>query len=72
MLDNKTTPDDFHDFIRWLEDHNYCKVVPCSRCYFWGHALDPEMARVKRCRNHQTDTYHDDYCSDALERKKED
>lgn len=57
---------DWEAFQQWLEDHNYCKVVPCEQCHFWGHALDPKHASVKRCRAHQVDTYHDDFCSDAV------
>ena len=64
--------DAYHDFIRWLEDHNYCKVVKCERCYFWGD-LHTDLAYkfpCDRCRKHKIDTYHDDYCSDAVEVKK--
>lgn len=72
---NKPIPgvDDYHDFISWLEEHNYCKVVICERCYFWGD-LHTDLAYkfpCARCRKHKIDTYHDDYCSDAVEVKSE-
>ena len=64
--------DDYHDFIRWLEEHNYCKIVKCERCHFWGDPHHDQAYRFPeaRCRKHKIDTYHDDYCSDAVEVKK--
>lgn len=62
--------DDYHDFISWLEDHNYCKVIPCERCHFWHSAEDPEYSTPEAtCRRHKIKTYHDDYCSDAVQLK---
>ena len=62
---------DFHDFIQWLTDHNYCKVIPCSRCQFWHSKDDPEYSMPEAtCRRHSIKTYHNDYCSDAVEVKK--
>lgn len=63
--------DDYHDFINWLEDHNYCKVTKCANCYFWGdlHIDVSYKFPCARCRRHKVDTYHDDYCSDAVELK---
>ena len=64
--------DDYHDFIRWLEEPNYCKEVHCERCHFWGDPHHDQAYRFPeaRCRKHNIDTYHDDYCSDAVEVKK--
>lgn len=67
--------DDYHDFISWLEEHNYCKVTRCAKCYFWGNSRSEcceaqNGRRFNRCRYHKVDTYHDDYCSDAVEVKK--
>ena len=65
--------DAFHDFIRWLEEHNYCKVTPCIRCYFWGSNADKRYQEpAKHCRRHDyVLTWPDDYCSDAVEVKHE-
>lgn len=66
---------EFESFEAWLEEHNYCKVTRCAKCYFWGiaHGMATEMQngrKVNRCRYHKIDTYHDDYCSEAVEVKK--
>lgn len=63
---------DFEEFLEWLEDHNYCKVIKCSQCYFWhDKQKDPEYSYPEAtCRRHKIKTYHDDYCSDAVQLKK--
>lgn len=65
---------DFELFQQWLEDRNYCKVIKCSQCYFWhDKKKDPEYSYPEAtCRRHKIKTYHDDYCSDAVQVKKGD
>lgn len=57
---------DFEAFQEWLEDHHYCKVVPCAKCYFWGTLGKPRELKINRCRFHKVDTWADDYCSSAV------
>lgn len=69
---------DYADFLEWLEDHNYCKVVPCAKCYFWGehhgttcHELNTTAhnigeKKINRCRFHKVNTWADDFCSNAI------
>lgn len=62
---------DYEDFMEWLADHGYCKVTQCEACYFWGDHRRDQAYRfpTARCRRHKIDTYHDDYCSDAIKLK---
>ena len=59
--------------IRILEDHNYKKVIPCEKCYFWGsrHDLDREKHKIRTCRRLQIIKYHDEWCSDAVVIRKD-
>lgn len=59
------------DFLRFLEDHNYCKRVYCQDCQRW----DPESPghRSSRyCHKWGALTWSTDWCSEALERIKDD
>lgn len=63
---------DWEMFQQWLEEHNYCKVTRCRDCWFWGDDRTDREYRFPsaRCRRHKVDTYHDDFCSDAVEIRK--
>lgn len=64
---------DWELFQQWLEDHNYCKVTRCEQCYFWGHKLIDKAYQFPQahCRRHKVATWHDDYCSDAVEIRRD-
>ena len=59
--------------IRILEDHNYKKVTYCRDCYFWGsrHYDETASSNIKLCRHYETDKFHDDWCSEAVGKRKE-
>lgn len=58
--------EDYNDFIQWLQDHNWCKVVNCCRCEEWTPADESRTyGRCWMCEG--MIKYHDDYCSEAKE-----
>lgn len=57
--------EDYNDFIQWLQDHNWCKVVNCCRCQFW-HYFDGNESYGRCDRTIESKSY-DDYCSEARE-----
>ena len=59
--------------IRTLDDHNYKKVTYCRDCYFWGSRSydETKSKNIRLCRRYDTDTYHDDWCSEAVGKRKE-
>lgn len=55
----------FESFMEWLEDNNYCRVVPCAHCSRWNpdEWLLDGYCTVNKCFKH-----FDDWCSDSEER----
>ena len=56
-----------------LEVHNYKKITPCEKCWFWGTREEREknFKHIRRCRRLSLDRYHDEYCSDSVTIKKD-
>lgn len=57
--------EDYNDFINWLQDHNWCKVVNCCRCQCWHKFKHNDS--YGRCDRTMEFKSYDDYCSEAKE-----
>ncbi len=55
------------DFLRFLEDHNYCKRVYCENCQRWK-PKKKSSGNIGRCHYWEASTWSTDWCSEALER----
>lgn len=66
ILDEKSFLESFKE---WLEDHNYCKVTNCCRCYHWEPVTPGRRQPYVSgwCRSQNVQKWADDYCSDALQ-----
>ena len=57
--------EDYNDFIQWLQDHNWCKVVNCCRCQCWHTFKHNDI--YGRCDRTMEFKSYDDYCSEPKE-----
>lgn len=57
--------EDYNDFMQWLQDHNWCKVVNCCRCQRWRQYQHNHLYGF--CEKAKETKSYDDYCSEALE-----
>ena len=57
------------DFLRFLEDHNYCKRTYCQYCQNW--IKKPHSNNIRRyCTHWKAVTWYSDWCSEAKEDKR--
>ena len=56
--------EDYNDFMQWLQEHNWCKVVNCCRCQCYRPYDGGGYGRCDRTMEFKS---YDDYCSEAKE-----